>query len=148
MVISNHNSFRVLFDKIASVFEKKHSNFSTGNRQPREPALCQLYRHTFIPYGNRRTNGRTDGRTQPIAFLSALTWSQTTRDQPEVRVIFTQRCKGRTSISCRWLTRASLMNTVINYSGLLYTYGDMTSQNLWSWYVRHFVGITWKNVWS
>ena len=24
--------------------------FSTGTGQPREPALCQLYRHTFIPY--------------------------------------------------------------------------------------------------
>ena len=30
----------------------------------------------------------------------------------------------------------------------LYTYGDMTSRNLWSRYVRHFVGITWRNVWS
>ena len=31
--------------------------FSIGNNQPREPALCQLYRHTFIPYyasGRRR----------------------------------------------------------------------------------------------
>ena len=24
--------------------------FSTGNGQPREPALCQLYRHTSVPY--------------------------------------------------------------------------------------------------
>ena len=24
--------------------------FSIGNGQPREPALCQLYRHTFVPY--------------------------------------------------------------------------------------------------
>ena len=24
--------------------------FSTGNGQSREPALCQLYRHTFVPY--------------------------------------------------------------------------------------------------
>jgi len=24
--------------------------FSTGNGQPREPALCHLYRHTFVPY--------------------------------------------------------------------------------------------------
>ena len=29
-----------------------------------------------------------------------------------------------------------------------YTQGEMTSQNLWSRYVRHFVGITWHNVWS
>ena len=25
--------------------------FSIGNGQPGEPALCQLYRHTFVPYG-------------------------------------------------------------------------------------------------
>ena len=24
--------------------------FSIGNGQPRQPALCQLYRHTFVPY--------------------------------------------------------------------------------------------------
>jgi len=24
--------------------------FGTGNGQPREPALCQLYRHTCVPY--------------------------------------------------------------------------------------------------
>ena len=27
-----------------------YSYFSTGNGQPREPALCQLYRHTIVPY--------------------------------------------------------------------------------------------------
>jgi len=27
------------------------------------------------------------------------------------------------------------------------TRGEMTSQNLWSRYVHHFVGITWHNVW-
>ena len=26
--------------------------------------------------------------------------------------------------------------------------GEVTSQNLWSRYDRHFVGITWHNVWS
>ena len=50
--ISNHNSFRVLFDKIASVYfiRKIYLYFSIGNGQPMEPALCQLYRHTFVPY--------------------------------------------------------------------------------------------------
>jgi len=53
LLISNHNSYRVLFAKIASVyilFEKYIRIFSTGNGQPREPALCQLYRHTLVPY--------------------------------------------------------------------------------------------------
>jgi len=46
-----YNSFRVLFDKIASVYFicKKILYFSIGNGQPREPALCQLYRRTFVP---------------------------------------------------------------------------------------------------
>jgi len=29
-----------------------------------------------------------------------------------------------------------------------YTQGEMTSQNLWPRHDRHFVGITWHNVWS
>jgi len=52
--ISNHNSFRVLFDKIASIYFicKIYLYFSIGNGQPREPELCQLYRHTFVLYGH------------------------------------------------------------------------------------------------
>jgi len=48
LVISHHNSFPVLFDKIASVhfIWKIYFYFTTGNGQPGEPALCQLYRHT------------------------------------------------------------------------------------------------------
>jgi len=30
----------------------------------------------------------------------------------------------------------------------LHTYGEVTSQNLWPRYDRHFVGTTWHNVWS
>jgi len=50
-LISNHNSFRALLDKIASVYfvRKIYLYFRIRNGQPREPALCQLYRHTFIP---------------------------------------------------------------------------------------------------
>ena len=33
--------------------------FSTGNGQPREPALCQLCRHTFVSY--RRDTARVGG---------------------------------------------------------------------------------------
>ena len=47
--------FRVLFDKIASVyfFWEICLHFSIGNGQPREPAMCQLYRHAFVPYTTR-----------------------------------------------------------------------------------------------
>ena len=50
-VTSNRNIFRVLFDKIASVIrifltEKYINFFGIGNGQPREPALCRLYRHS------------------------------------------------------------------------------------------------------
>ena len=50
LVISNNSSLRMLFDKIAFIFYwKVYLYFSTGNGQPREPALCQLYWHTFFP---------------------------------------------------------------------------------------------------
>ena len=56
MVISDHNSFRVLFDKIASVYFiwRMYLYFSIGSGQPRQPALCQLYRRTFVPYWRSR----------------------------------------------------------------------------------------------
>jgi len=48
----------VLFDKIASayiLFEKYiYVFFTVGNGQSRELALCQLYRHTFVPYNTYR----------------------------------------------------------------------------------------------
>ena len=52
LVISNHNSFRVLFDKIASMYFycKIYLYFSIGSGQSRAPALCKLYQYTFIPY--------------------------------------------------------------------------------------------------
>jgi len=52
LVFSNHNSFGVLFDEIASVYYiwKIYLHFSIGNGQPMEPALCQLNRRTFVPY--------------------------------------------------------------------------------------------------
>ena len=52
LVVSNPDSVRVLFDKIASLYFiwKMYLDFSIGNGQPREPALCQLYWHTFVPY--------------------------------------------------------------------------------------------------
>ena len=30
----------------------------------------------------------------------------------------------------------------------VYAWGEVTSQNLWPRHHRHFVGITWHNVWS
>ena len=51
MIISNRNSFPVLFDNIASVYFiwKIYLYFSTENGQPWNHR-CQLYRHTFVPY--------------------------------------------------------------------------------------------------
>jgi len=42
----------VLFDKTVFVYfiSKIYQYFSTGNDQPREPALCQLYLHFFTCY--------------------------------------------------------------------------------------------------
>ena len=52
LVISNHNSFRVVFEKNCfRVFYLKiyFFYFSIRNGQPGKPALCQLYRHSFDP---------------------------------------------------------------------------------------------------
>jgi len=50
LLISNHNGFRVLFDKIASVYFilKDIVICQRWKRPPREPALCQLYRHSVV----------------------------------------------------------------------------------------------------
>ena len=62
LLISNHSSFRMLFDKIAFVYFilTVYYYFSIGTGQPREPALCQLYRHTFVPY--KRFEATSRGR--------------------------------------------------------------------------------------
>ena len=57
LIISNRNSSRLLFDKEKLrpyiLFEKIHLHFSVEHGQPSKPALCQLYRHTFVPYVTR-----------------------------------------------------------------------------------------------
>jgi len=57
LLISNHNCFREQFDNIASVYFiwKIYLYFCIGNGQPVEPALCRLYRHTFVPYASAGT---------------------------------------------------------------------------------------------
>jgi len=64
-VTSNRNSFRVLFDKIASVcfIWKMYLYFSVGNGQPGEPALCQLYRHAVVPHETGGPSCSPEGRT-------------------------------------------------------------------------------------
>ena len=52
LVISNHNSFRVLFDEIASVFFyfiSKNTYILVLKMASPGNQLCQLYRHTFVP---------------------------------------------------------------------------------------------------
>jgi len=39
-----------------------YSYFSVGNGKPMEPALCRLYRHTFVRYGST-------GSTRPARFV-------------------------------------------------------------------------------
>ena len=53
---AKHNSFRVLFDKIASVIILLESIYTCicinilTLEMASPPTLCQLYRHTFVPY--------------------------------------------------------------------------------------------------
>ena len=52
LVVSNCDSFRVLLDKIASVYfiRKKYINIlALEMASPWEPALYELYQHTFVP---------------------------------------------------------------------------------------------------
>jgi len=49
----NVNSQHIQHDEVGDTWnytEQKYLYFSNGNGQPRGPALCQLYRHTFFPY--------------------------------------------------------------------------------------------------
>jgi len=73
LVISNRNSFRVLFDEIASVYFtwKIYLYCSIWNGRPEEPALCQLYRHTFVPC-RRRHARETDGNGKPNRFVGSV----------------------------------------------------------------------------
>jgi len=45
----------------------------------------------------------------------------------------------------RWI---GLILNIRAYRQSGYTQGEMTSRNLLSRYVRHFVGMTWHNAWS
>ena len=74
LLISNHNTFRVVFDKVASVilFEKIYLYFSIGNGQPRKPALCQLYQHTFV-------TGTVYNKIEKLIKLAKLKTSQVHR---------------------------------------------------------------------
>ena len=68
MVISNRNSFRVLFDKSVSVYFiwKVYSYFSIDNGQPRESALCHSHRHSFVPYFQLDRVQSNDRRTRAL----------------------------------------------------------------------------------
>jgi len=86
----------VPFDKIASVYFiwkiYRPIYFSVGNGQPRQPALCQLYRHTFVPYQLQYT---TDSRTDEVACRSC----------DEVRAwscCWTEACVGQKGRNVRW----------------------------------------------
>jgi len=52
LAISNHNSFRMLSKKLLPyiLFEKYTNILALDIASPEKPALCQLYRHTFVPF--------------------------------------------------------------------------------------------------
>jgi len=70
LLIWNRNCFRLLFDKIASVcfIRKLYLYFIIGDGQPRKPALYQLYRHTFVPYGTVHTGVRREPQISSVQF--------------------------------------------------------------------------------
>ena len=67
MVISNHNSFRVLFDKIASVFEKNIQILALEMASPGNQHCANCIGTLSFPM---ETGGRTDGRTDTTDRIS------------------------------------------------------------------------------
>ena len=94
MLISNRNSFRVVFDKIASVYFiwKIYLYSNIGNGQHSEPALCQLYRHTFVPYVSQHDtidDENHDYSLSPSSFIGCMRYeamndSMTQKNAPHV----------------------------------------------------------------
>jgi len=80
--ISNRDSFRVLSDKIASVYFvwKIYLYYSIGNDQTRKSALCQSYRHTFLRYTLACVvSGGVDSSGSVSRRLYSLCWSELSR---------------------------------------------------------------------
>ena len=61
------------------------------------------------------------------------------------RQLLQPQTRPRSTRSLREVSPSALKQ---QHHGASYTQGEMTSQNLWSGYDRHFVGITWHNAWS
>ena len=109
MVFSNHNTFRVLFDKIASVYfiwKKIYLHFSTGNGQRSEPALCQLYRHTFVPHSGRLADALDSAAPEyHIIRIRILLWLPARSTSPVSRPAGLNGRTNRSSVSERYATR-------------------------------------------
>jgi len=75
VLISNHNSFRVLFDKSAPAYfiSEIYLYFIIGNGQPRKPTLCQWYRHTFVLYLRAFTTTNTS-RSFTYKMAAIINW--------------------------------------------------------------------------
>ena len=86
LLISEHNGFRVLFDKIVSVYfiRKIYLYFSTGNGQLREPALIGILSlpisspalrstcSSFNKYVNRHANHCCAIRSHPVYTIAVI----------------------------------------------------------------------------
>jgi len=71
------------------------------------------------------------------------------------QIAATKQIKQHTNLTNSYDKSKNLLNTALRSAKItvspaqcLYTWGEMTSHNLRSLYVRYFVGITWHNVWS
>jgi len=107
----------VPFDKIPSVYFTSKIifiYFSIGNGQPQEPALCQLYRHTFVPREQQQQQKRhDDSHSKPpslsrilqvaTVMLATACIAATAHGTPAISCAaesFCMPCNWRTG--CRW----------------------------------------------
>ena len=64
-----------LIKLLSHILFEKYIYFRTGKGQPREPALCQLYRYTFIGYVQAARNMQVLSVAQAEASEVILTMS-------------------------------------------------------------------------
>ena len=90
--------------------------FFTGNGLPREPALCQLYRHTFVPYAAR--GYLVTDMTQCLADLRGVSNGQQRGQVPQ-----TQQARGAKQPKVCWTSQNQPISTNFRSFGghLVYT---------------------------
>jgi len=143
---SNRNSFRVMFDRIASVYFIREIYFycSIGNRQAREPALCQLYRHTFVRYVTVRCPSVRLSRRSTAA--ATCSWIAAARARATGRLSISAAVSGQRHAAIRGTrVNADLFINVRIYIG--WSDDSESMVTIWSPFCGYNTMNEWTNEW-